>query len=173
MAWRRGKAYSQDLRDRVLAASAEGLSSREVAEQFDVSPSYVIKAVQRLNREGERSARPQCSHTPRKLSEAQHAAVRARVLEQPDATMTELRAWVLREHGVAVSHAGIWTTLVRLGLTLKKTAARRRTGPRRRGQGSRRLGGRASATRSRQTGVLGRDRDDDQHGTAVRAWTPR
>jgi transposase len=44
MEWRRGRAYSQDLRDRVLAAAAEGLSSREVAEQFDVSPSYVIKA---------------------------------------------------------------------------------------------------------------------------------
>ena len=172
MAWRRGQAYSQDLRDRVLAAAAEGLSSREVAEQFDVSPSYVIKAVQRLDREGERSARPQCSHTPRKLSEAQHAAIRARVLEQPDATMAELRTWVLREHGVSVSHAGMWTTLVRLGLTLKKTAARRRTGSRRRGQGPRRLDGAAAQAQSRPIGVLGRDRDDDQHGTALRARSP-
>src|SRR4029453_4451036 len=144
MAWRRGQAYSQDLRDRVLAAAAEGLSSREVAEQFDVSPSYVIKVVQRLDREGERSARPQCSHTPRKLSEAEHAAIRARGLEQTDATMVALRHWVLREPGVGVSHAGMWTTLVRLGLTLKKTAARRRTGSRRRGQGPRRLDGAAS-----------------------------
>jgi hypothetical protein len=42
MAWRRGQAYSQDLRDRIL--SAEG-SARSVAAQFVVSVSYVVKCV--------------------------------------------------------------------------------------------------------------------------------
>lgn len=155
MAWRRGRAYSQDLRDRVLAAEAEGLSSREAAEQFDVSPSYVIKVWQRLRRTGERSARPQRSHTPRKLSEAQHAAVRERVLEQRDATVAELRAWVLSEHGVSLSLASIWTTLARLDLTLKKTAARGRAGSSRCGPSPRRLEGAAGNARPRQAGVFG------------------
>ena len=79
MGWCRGRAYSQDLRDRVLAGVADGFSVRDVADQFQVSPSYVVKAWQRLHRTGERSARPQRSHTPRKLSEEQHAAIRARV----------------------------------------------------------------------------------------------
>lgn len=40
MAWQRGQAYGQDLRDRVLAA--EG-SIREVAQRFAVSDSYVAR----------------------------------------------------------------------------------------------------------------------------------
>lgn len=38
MAWRRGQTYSQDLRDRVLAANH--LSARQAAERFEVSVSY-------------------------------------------------------------------------------------------------------------------------------------
>ena len=50
MAWRRGQTYSQDLRDRVLAA--EELTARRVAERFGVSVSHVVKARQRLVRTG-------------------------------------------------------------------------------------------------------------------------
>ena len=45
MGWRRGQAYSEDLRSRVLAA--EG-SARAVAARFGVSVSYVVKARQRI-----------------------------------------------------------------------------------------------------------------------------
>ena len=48
MAWRRGQAYSQDLRDRVLAFN--GLSAARIADQFGVSISYVIKVRQRRER---------------------------------------------------------------------------------------------------------------------------
>ena len=140
MGWRRGRAYSQDLRDRVLAAVEDGLSAREVADQFQVSPSYVVKACQRLHRTGERSARPQRSHTPRKLSDQQHAAIQARAKEKPDETIAELRAWVLHQLGVSISLASMWTTLARLGLTLKKSPARRRTDTSRRGRGACRMG---------------------------------
>jgi hypothetical protein len=47
--------------------------------------------------------------------------LRARVAEQVDATIAELRIWVLREHGVSVSHAAMCQALARLGPTLKKT----------------------------------------------------
>jgi len=57
MSWRRGQAYSQDLRDRVLAANT--LSAREAAERFEVSVSYVVKARQRLARTGSATPRPQ------------------------------------------------------------------------------------------------------------------
>jgi hypothetical protein len=40
MGWRRGKTYSQDLRERVLAA--ETLTARQAAERFGVSASYVV-----------------------------------------------------------------------------------------------------------------------------------
>ena len=46
MAWRRGQALGQDLRDRVLADA--GRPARAVAARFGVSVSYVVKARQRL-----------------------------------------------------------------------------------------------------------------------------
>jgi transposase len=53
------------------------------------------------------------------------------VSAQPDATLDELRAWMLASHGVSVSQGGMWNALDRLGLTLKK---RRNTPPSRSGR---------------------------------------
>jgi hypothetical protein len=46
----RGKPYSQNLRDRVLAA--DDLLARKAASRFSVSPAYVINASQRRDRSG-------------------------------------------------------------------------------------------------------------------------
>ena len=53
MTYQRGRAYSQDLRSRVLAASDRGMSSRQIAAMFEVSISYAIKVRQRRDRMGE------------------------------------------------------------------------------------------------------------------------
>lgn len=116
MVWRRGQAYSDDLRSRVLAA--EG-SSRAVASRFGVSVSYVVTARQRRDRGGETTVRPQRSHTPRRLGRL-HEAIAAHVRQHPDATLTELRAWLRETHTVVASMGLMWNTLARLGLTLKK-----------------------------------------------------
>ena len=135
--WRRGQAYSQDLRERVLAANE--LSAREAATRFGVSASYVVKARQRRDRVGEVTPGPQRSWTPRKLA-AHHNAIAVYVRAHQDATLTELRAWLLTERGVSASIGTIWNTLRRLGLTLKKSAwkplsGRAPTLPRRGGSG--------------------------------------
>lgn len=122
MGRRRGQPYSQDLRDRVLAAIGEPI--RSVATRLNVSPSYVSKVQSKLRLTGEAAAGPQRNHTRPRL-EPFYDALRARVAEQADATLAELRAWVLRQHGVSVSHAVMWQTLARLGLTLKKSASAR------------------------------------------------
>ena len=44
MRWRRGKAYSQDLRERVFALCDAGDAVGEIAEALSVSTSYVSKA---------------------------------------------------------------------------------------------------------------------------------
>lgn len=121
MGWRRGQAYSQDLRDRVLAMKG---SARAVAAQFCVSVSYVVKARQRRDRSGDVTAGPQHSHTPRKLASL-HDAIAAYATENPDATAEEYRAWLLTEHGVYASAGLMWNTLNRLGLTLKKRRSAR------------------------------------------------
>ena len=150
MAWRRGQAYGQDLRERVLGAA--GLSLRAAAARFAVSPSYVAKVRARLRDMGEATPGPQCNHVPPRPAPLE-AALRARVANGSDATLAELRAWALAEHGVRVSQPAMWKTLARLGLTLKKTAARGGTGPRRCGRGAARLGGRRAEAGPGQAGV--------------------
>src|SRR3712207_2906394 len=99
MAWRRGKSYGQDLRDRVLAMGDAPL--REVAAvrsmlRTGVSPSYVSKVRARLREEGERTPGPQRNHVPPRLASLM-AALGERVTAEPDATIAELRAWALAE----------------------------------------------------------------------------
>ena len=53
------KPYSQDLRERVIMAVAEGkLSRREAARRYRVSPSIAVKWLQQYRRFGRRKARP-------------------------------------------------------------------------------------------------------------------
>lgn len=151
MGWRRGQAYSQDLRDRVLAA--EG-SAREVAARFGVSVSYVVKARQRRDRLGETMPRAQRSHTPRRLA-PWHDDIMAHVRAYPDATMAELREWLFEMHGVRVSMGLMWNTLDRLGLTLKKTLARGRAGAGRYRRSAPPIPGIAGETRPGALGVFG------------------
>ena len=50
------RAYSQDLRERVLEAAAKGVSARQAAERFGVGVSTAIVWVRRSRLDGERSA---------------------------------------------------------------------------------------------------------------------
>ena len=64
MLWHRGRAYGQDLRDRVLSAPG---SIAQIAARFAVSAAYVSK-VRRSRRLGQLSAGAQCNHVPAKLA---------------------------------------------------------------------------------------------------------
>ena len=124
MSWRRGQPHSQDLRDRVLAAVDEGMAVAAVARLFKVDRSYIYKVLARRRLTGETTARPQRGHVARKLA-PYHEAIRAEVAARRDATVDELRAWLLETHRVSASQGGMWNTLARLGLTLKKRRAAR------------------------------------------------
>ncbi len=137
--WRRGQAYGQDLRDRVLAL--DDLSAAVVAERFGVSISYVVKARQRRNRFSDVTAGPQRSHTPAKLA-GHDAALQSRVAQCPDATLAEHCAWAQAELGISLSTTAMWKRLRKLKLTLKKSAwsppsRRARPSPRHAGCGPR------------------------------------
>jgi transposase len=124
MLWQRGKAYGQDLRERVFAASDEGTPVGVIAEMLFVSISYVSKALGRRRDTGETTARPQRCHVPPKLK-PYHGAIRKRVSACPDGTLEELKAWLLETHDVEVSTTLIWETLKLLDLTLKKRSCTR------------------------------------------------
>ena len=115
VAWHRGRAYAQDLRDRVLSASG---SIAEIAERFEVSASYVVRARAR-KRLGEEAPRAQRNHVAPRLAGLE-PALAGEVERRNDQTLAELCAWAEREHGVRVGLTTMWKTLARLELTLKK-----------------------------------------------------
>jgi transposase len=136
MAWRRGVAYSQDLRDRVFARCDAGETVGEIAEALCVTVSYVSKVLSRRNQTGELSARPQRGHVRPKLA-GLYELIRAEVAARPDATLAELCCWLAQTHQVTASSALMHGTLRKLGLTHKK---RRSTPPNKTVRMSLRLG---------------------------------
>jgi transposase len=130
MVWKSGQSYSADLRGRVLTAIDGGNSARTVAQLFQVSVSYIDKALARRAVTGETEARPQRNHQALKLA-AHHDPIAAEVARRADVTLEELRAWLQDNHQVTASLGLMHKTLARLGLTLKKSRVgrRSRTGP--------------------------------------------
>ena len=120
MLWERGKAYSQDLRERVFAEAGDGAEVGEIATILRVSVSYVSKVLDRRRRTGETTARPQRCQLKPKLA-ALYEAIREWVKEHPDATIGEVQVWLRQTHQVSASSGLICETLALLGLTRKKS----------------------------------------------------
>jgi transposase len=119
MGWRKGQAYSQDLRDRVFVLWNDGYSVGEIAETLHVSSSWVSKVLRRWKKTNEPAARPQCNHVPLKL-EPILDEIRAEVEKRPDITLSELGDWLIATHGITASSDTISRTLDRLDLSRKK-----------------------------------------------------
>ncbi|WP_394543274.1 IS630 family transposase [Azorhizophilus paspali] len=116
------RAYSADLRRRVVDAAMGGLSARQAAERFDIGTATAIVWVRRFREGGELVARRQGK--PRGLRLDPHAHYLLGLLEQtPDLTLAELAATLERERGIRVSLATVWTFLDRHGMTFKKKTA--------------------------------------------------
>lgn len=120
MAWRSGKAYSQDLRDRVLAAVDGGKAVRAVAEHYDVTPSYIYKALMRRRLTGDSGPNPSRGHNPRKLSADQEVALADHMRANPGITLVRAQNWLEAEHEILLSTGALWNTVRRLGLSFKK-----------------------------------------------------
>jgi transposase len=122
MGWIPGQAYSEDLRERVLAAVDRGGRVYEIAPLFGVSVSYVYKALERRRRDGIATALPRAGRPGRKL-DGHLEALAAHVAEHPDATLAELVDWSERTRGVKVCIATMSATLDVLDLSRKKRHA--------------------------------------------------
>lgn len=122
MGWVSGQAYSDDLRARVLAAVDRGGRVYEIAGLFEVSVSYIYKALARRRDFGVETALPRTGRPGRKLD--RHLdALAAYVAAHPDATLVELVDWSQRERSVRVCVATMWATLEALELSHKKRHA--------------------------------------------------
>jgi transposase len=109
------RAYSQDLRDRVIDA---GTSARAAAERFGIGVATAIVWVRRA-REGERVARKQ-GQPRRSMLDPHRDYLLGLIAAEPDLTLAELQERLRGEAGVSASIGTIWTFLDRAGLTFKK-----------------------------------------------------
>jgi transposase len=114
------RALSMDLRERVMAAIEGGASCRHAAKRFGVSVSSAIRWFQTLVRQGTATPKPQGGDRRSKRVEVHANVILAKVAEQPDLTLDELRVWLLGEHGLAVANSTLWRFFARHGLTRKK-----------------------------------------------------
>jgi transposase len=125
------RAYSSDLRDRVVAAVLEGATVRSVAARFGVSVASVVKWSQRYRETGSAAAKPRGGKKPYVLV-GQREWLLARIAEAPDLTLRAVMA-ELADRGVVASYHAVWDFFAHEGVTFKKKPARRRTEPAGRG----------------------------------------
>ncbi len=112
------KAYSEDLRERVIEAVEAGASRREAAERYSVSASSAIKWMQRWCGTGSIAARP--SGGSRSPLDQHGEMLLGPIAAKSDLTLDEVRG-LLADRGIRASRTAIWRFFDRHGISFKKT----------------------------------------------------
>jgi len=86
------RAYSNDLRERIVAAVERGEhSQREIADLFGVDLATVVRLLQRYRQTGAIQPKPHGGVPARTLDDQAEAQLLELIRQQPDATLAELR----------------------------------------------------------------------------------
>ena len=116
------EAFSLDLRERVVGACDDRLSTRqEIAETIGVSVSFITKLLRRRRTEKFIAAKPHSGGGKPSLVQNDLKRVRKLVDEQPDATLSELCRRLRSGGGPRVHRWTMCRALQRLGLVRKKS----------------------------------------------------
>ena len=110
-----GKAYSVDLRTRVLADCDDGVRPIELAKRYRVARSWIYKLVERRQTLGHIEPLKRKRGPKPKLRD-QLVPLKEIVAQYPDATLEELRLKL----PLLVSVTTLWRALHALKLTFKK-----------------------------------------------------
>src|ERR1019366_4582750 len=114
-----GRAYSQDLRERVRGAVADGLSARQAAARFDIGVATAIVWVGRERQTGERSARRQGQ--PKSCKLAGHADfLLGLIAKAPDITLHEMQLRLVQTTGMSAAIGTLWKFFNLRAITVKK-----------------------------------------------------
>ena len=119
------RAYSTDMRQRVIARVESGASRREAAEYYEVSASTAVIWVRCFRETGRCAAQPRGGSTS---PLEKHANFLLALIEvEPDLTLDEvIRA--MRKHNIPGSRTAVWRFFQRHKITFKKNSARSRAG---------------------------------------------
>jgi transposase len=114
------KAYSVDLRERVLAALERGMARASVVETFQVSEGSIKRWLRAQRERGDLSPlRP--PGRPATIGAEQDAALRAQVAAYSDATLAEHAEKWNAEHGTKLSQWSLGRAIRARRLTRKKS----------------------------------------------------
>jgi transposase len=113
------KAYSPDLRTKIVAAVDAGHSKAGVARVFGVGLSTVKRYMTQHAETGSLDPKRHPGPAP-KIRPDQHDRLRAQLDAHPAGFLDEHCAWWAEQTGVRVSTATMSRTITRLGYTRKK-----------------------------------------------------
>ena len=114
-----GRAFSIDLRERVISAVEEsGMSRRQAAAHFDVGVSTVIEWVRRFRQTGSAAPGKIGGYKPVLLAPYRDF-VHDRFAAQPELTLRGLQQ-DLADRGVKVSYGAVWAFVHSERLSFKK-----------------------------------------------------
>jgi transposase len=136
------RAYSQDLRERVIEAADNGrISIRKAARRFEVSASSAIKWMQRWRQAGSMAAKPTGGDRRSHRIDAHKHYLLALVAEEPDLTLDEAQKRLRDDKQFAAGRATLWRFFRRHGISFKKNRCalpnkNARTSPRRASNGA-------------------------------------
>jgi transposase len=112
------RAYSTDLRERVVAACDAGGATREqIAARFSVSIAWIRKLIRRRRETGSIEPRPRGGGRAPAFDDEAARRLREAVRADDDATLEELA----RAAGVSCCPSAVHRALARLGITRKKS----------------------------------------------------
>lgn len=119
------KAYSIDLRERVVRFIGAGRSCHAAAAHFSVSVSFAVRLMKAFRTTGTLAPRPSGGRRHAKL-DPHRAFLLARIVEKPDMTMPELSAELSKATGTMADPASLSRFLIRNGYRFKKNPAGKR-----------------------------------------------
>jgi transposase len=120
------KTLPVEFRHRVIALTAEGLTSTEIAEMLDVSAVWV-RSIKKLHDSGQSLEPKSRANKRRSLAQREGDRIRAQIQAKPSTTLEDLK----RELKLNTSISNLWNALQELKLSLKKKPSmpRSKTGP--------------------------------------------
>lgn len=113
------RAYSEDLRQKIVAAVGRGMSKTQAARTFDVSLSSVKRYARSAGR-GHSLTPKKGSGRPPKADQRTIELLKEDIRERPDATVSERRRFLDRIGAKALSEVTMRRLLKRLGYSRKK-----------------------------------------------------
>lgn len=116
------RPLSLDLRERIAAGLASGLTTRAVAQQFSVSVATAVRIGQKQRAGQGLEPDKMGGRRPFVLGPEAMDWLRERLAERGDLTIRALTA-ELAERGIVVTPDIVWRCVRRLGLSFKKKAA--------------------------------------------------